>query len=79
MKPDLSDIRIVDEKGQWIPHIINWSLKNVTNHNLLLDLPVLSNNKGDQATTQFSTIDLHKRYLICYWLLKTLLQVAVLW
>ncbi len=51
LKPDLSDIRIVDEKGQWIPHIINWSLKNVTNHNLLLDLPVLSNNKGDQATT----------------------------
>lgn len=41
LKTDLSDIRIADEKGQWVPHIVNWSLKNTIIHNVYFDLPVL--------------------------------------
>jgi len=41
LKTDLSDVRIADEKGRWVPHIVNWSLKNTIVHNVYSALPVL--------------------------------------
>ncbi len=51
IKTDLSDIRIADEKNQWIPHIINWSLKNIDVDNVYYELPVIKkkNTKNSKS------------------------------
>ena len=51
LKTDLNDIRIIDEKGQWIPHIINWSQKNAAITNRYLELPVVKKENNNAATT----------------------------
>ncbi|MES1221566.1 MAG: hypothetical protein ABUT20_39060 [Bacteroidota bacterium] len=50
LKTDLSDIRIADEKGQWVPHLTNWSLKNTIIHNVYVELPVIKKENTDAAT-----------------------------
>jgi hypothetical protein len=50
LKTDLSDIRIRDEKGQWIPHIINWPGKNLAIENVLFELPVTTKENGKTTT-----------------------------
>ncbi|MEJ0104684.1 MAG: hypothetical protein WDO19_19945 [Bacteroidota bacterium] len=50
IKTDLSDIRIADEKNQWIPHIINWSLKNIDVDNVYYELPVIKKKNTKNST-----------------------------
>ena len=53
LKTDLSDIRIADEKGQWVPHIINWSQKNAATTNRYFELPVIKKENINTATILF--------------------------
>ncbi|MGC4035250.1 MAG: hypothetical protein QM764_04755 [Chitinophagaceae bacterium] len=51
LKNDFSDIRIADEKGEWVPHIVRWPLKNVIIESLISYLPILSKEKNVATTT----------------------------
>lgn len=51
IKRDLSDIRISDEKGQWIPHIINYPAHNRTTDAFLYStLPVIKKESVNSKT-----------------------------
>jgi hypothetical protein len=50
LKTDLSDIRIADEKGQWVPHITRWPRKNVVIESILRDLTIIKKERIVAAT-----------------------------
>jgi hypothetical protein len=61
LKTDLSDIRIADNKGQWIPHIIYLPYGNQTDHNVLVDIPVIKkDNSGSRTVVMVSKTAIDK-------------------
>lgn len=50
IKTDLSDIRISDEKGQWIPHIINSPDYNKKNDAIYFALPIIKKESANSKT-----------------------------
>ncbi len=50
IKTDLSDIRIADEKKQWVPHIINYPAQNKTNDSAYGILPVIKKENNNSKT-----------------------------
>ncbi len=50
IKTDLSDLRITDEKGQWIPHIINWLYSHSTNDPVNFEMPILKKENTNSQT-----------------------------
>jgi len=51
LKTDFSDIRIVNEKGQWIPHIINYPYNNKSHEFAYFDLPIIKKENANSQTT----------------------------
>ena len=61
LKTDLSDIRIADNKGQWIPHIINQPYNNETHENVQFDIPVIKkDNSGSRTVLVLSRTGIEK-------------------
>ena len=50
IKKDLSDIRITDEKGQWVPHIISYPGQNRTKDVTIVTLPVIEKESVNSKT-----------------------------
>ncbi|MEQ1798849.1 MAG: hypothetical protein ABL872_12910 [Lacibacter sp.] len=51
LKTDFSDLRIADETGKWIPHIIRNGLGTVTKEQII-DFPIISNRIIDSGRTE---------------------------
>lgn len=61
LKTDLSDIRITDNKGQCVPHIIYLPYGNQTDHNVLVDIPVIKkDNSGSRTVIMVSKTAIDK-------------------
>jgi hypothetical protein len=62
VKTDFSDLRISDEKGNWVPHIIQTVLPFM-NQSALKEFPIVSNQLNDSGKTELVVenkgIDLH--------------------
>lgn len=50
IKTDLSDIRIVNDTGKWVPHLVRIPSRYINNEGLILDLPVTENIKENSNT-----------------------------
>lgn len=67
-KPDFSDIRITDDKGVWIPHIVKNQLPSLQ-QSLFKDFPILSNSIIDSGKSELifesrgSSIEVNKESL----------------
>ncbi|MBS1653422.1 MAG: hypothetical protein JSU05_01145, partial [Bacteroidetes bacterium] len=51
LKTDLSDIRVKDDKNNWVPHIIHYPFLNRANDIVNDDLPIISNSSENHFTT----------------------------
>ena len=51
VKLDLSDLRITNAKGQWVPHIINWQHPSTTGGILRFAMPIITKETANSQTT----------------------------
>ncbi len=51
LKTDFSDLRIINSTGKWVPHLLRHPATEQTNHDVLWDLPIVS-NKNDFNVTE---------------------------
>jgi hypothetical protein len=72
IKTDLSDIRIVNEKGQWVPHILTYPAQNKTNDVVYSILPVIKKENIGLKTVLIIRNQVLRKFPIFISHLKTL-------